>query len=219
MVGDLKVVFHVKRPSDTSLAVAAEALGVRLDDAQAARLARFESLLSERAVDLGMIARSDADRLRERHVLDSLRAAAVLRDADREALDIGSGAGLPGIPVAIASSDVTVRLVEPRRARIAFLELAVERLGLENVAVVPATIETVRLRVDVCLARAFAQLPKAWEAAFPRLRPHGRLVYFAGAGSGTESPEVPAGCSAIEVVPAPRGSVIESAGPLVIMTA
>jgi 16S rRNA (guanine527-N7)-methyltransferase len=208
-------VFHVKRSAD-ALAAAARSVGVPLDDEQLARVVHFEALLSDRAMALGMVARSDARRLRERHILDSLRAAAVTLRSDRDALDVGSGAGLPGIPVAIARPALSVRLVESRRARVAFLELAVERLGLVNVAIIPATVEAVDVLVDLCFARAFAPLGEAWKAARERLRPGGRLVYVAGVG--TEPPERPEDCAAVDVVPAPRGSLIESAGPLVIMT-
>jgi 16S rRNA (guanine527-N7)-methyltransferase len=208
-------VFHVKR-SEEGLAIAARSVGIPLVDDQASSLLEFETLIRDRAVDLGMVARSDSARIRERHILDSLRAAAVTLESDRDALDIGTGAGLPGIPVAIARPGLTVRLVEPRRTRIAFLELALERARIENAVILPASIESVDVDVDLCLVRAFAPLERAWAAARPRLRPGGRLVYFAGAGF--EPPDRPEGCSSIAVVPPPRGSRIESFGPLVIMS-
>ena len=211
---DLKVVFHVKR-SEEALASAARSLGVPLADDQASSLLEFESLL-HKAVDLGMVARGDSGRIRERHVLDSLRAAAVALESDVDALDIGTGAGLPGIPVAIARPTINVRLVEPRRTRVAFLELALERARIENATILSAPIESVDFAVDLCFARAFAPLEQAWGAARPRLRPGGRLVYFAGAG--VERPDRPEGCSSIAVVPPPPGSRIESFGPLVIMS-
>lgn len=212
---DLKVVFHVKR-SEEALASAARSVGVPLVDDQASSLLEFETLLRDRAVELGMVAQSDSARIRERHILDSLRAAAVTLDSDLDALDIGTGAGLPGIPVAIARPALTVRLVEPRRTRVAFLELALERARIENAMILSATIESVGVAVDLCFARAFAPLEQAWAAARPRLRSGGRLVYFAGAG--IERPDRPEGCSSIAVVPPPRGSRIERFGPLVIMS-
>lgn len=187
-----------------------------MDHDQVTRLVAFESLLVNRAVELGLVARSDALRIRDRHILDSLRAAAVALENDVDALDIGAGAGLPGVPVAIARPALTVRLVEPRRTRVAFLELVLERTRLENAAILPTTIEGVDVTADLCFARAFAPLGQAWKAARPRLRPGGRLVYFAGASF--ERPERPEGCSAIDIVSPPAGSRIETLGPLVIMT-
>jgi 16S rRNA (guanine527-N7)-methyltransferase len=208
-------VFHVKRSED-ALANAARSVGVPLVDDQASSLLEFETLLRDRAVDLGMVARSDATRIRERHILDSLRAAAVVLDGDLDALDIGTGAGLPGIPVAIAKPSLTVRLVEPRRTRTAFLELALERARIENALILSATVESVGVEVDLCFARAFAPLEQAWAAARPRLRSGGRLVYFAG--TGFERPDRPEGCSSIAVVPPLPRSRVESFGPLVIMS-
>ena len=96
-------------------------VGVRLDSAQLDRLARYEKLLQRIAIPRGMVARADADRLWERHLLDGLRAAAEVPLAASVA-DVGSGAGVPGIPLAIALQTSRFALVEPRTARAAFLE-------------------------------------------------------------------------------------------------
>ncbi|MEX2202492.1 MAG: 16S rRNA (guanine(527)-N(7))-methyltransferase RsmG [Actinomycetota bacterium] len=195
------------------LSAAAERAGVELSEGASSGLERFEELLRERALPAGLVAAADAGRLRERHILDSLRAVRALRPGDGRALDLGSGAGLPGVVVAIARPTLQVVLVEPRRARVAFLELAVEHLRLPNVSVLAARIEDVDEQVDLCFSRAFAPLPEAWRAAAPRLREGGRLVYFAGAGA--EPPEPPTDASAVKVLESP---LLESSGPLFIMT-
>ena len=197
---------------DNPLRAQAGDLGVVLDPLQVSRLRRFEELLVDRAVPLGAISRSDSARIRERHTLDCLRAAPLVDGID-EAADLGSGAGLPGVVIAIALPQVRMLLIERRPQRAAFLELAVEDLGLSNAAVVAGRVEDVPGDVDVALARAFAPIDEAWARALGILRPGGRLVYFAGAGSAT--PEPPAG-SAIQSVL--RTPVLESAGALVIMT-
>ena len=187
-------------------------LGVALDASRAATLIRYEDLLARRAVPLGVIARSDTTRIRERHILDCLRAAPVVHEVD-VACDLGSGAGLPGIVVAVAEPGVRVLLVESRAKRAAFLEFAVLELGLSNADVVVGRAEELRREVDACFARAFAPLPVAWSIARGILRPGGRLVYFAGAE--LRDPVVPEGAALEAVV---RTAVLESAGPLVIMT-
>jgi len=197
---------------DDLLRAQAGDLGVLLDPAQISRLRRFEELLVERAVPLGAISRSDSARIRERHTLDSLRAVMIVDGVD-EAADLGSGAGLPGVVVAIALPRVRMLLIERRPRRAAFLELAVEELGLPNAAVVAGRVEDVQGDVDVALARAFAPIDEAWARALGILRPGGRLVYFAGAGSAT--PEPPEGFTIQSVL---RTPVLESAGALVIMT-
>jgi len=190
----------------------AREIGVKLDASRADTLLRYEDLLTRRAVPLGAVARSDATRIRERHILDCLRAAPEVHEVD-VACDLGSGAGLPGIVVAVADPLVRVLLVESRAKRAAFLELAVQELGLANAEVVVGRAEELRREVDACFARAFAPLPLAWSVARGILRPGGRLVYFAGAELG--DPAVLDG-AALEVVV--RTPVLESAGPLVIMT-
>jgi 16S rRNA (guanine527-N7)-methyltransferase len=186
-------------------------LAVALDAARAATLLRYEDLLARRAVPLGAVARSDATRIRDRHILDCLRAAPLVH-GDDVVCDLGSGAGLPGIVVAIAEPGVRVLLVESRAKRAAFLELAVEELGLSNARVVVGRAEDVRREVDACFARAFAPLPRTWSVARGVLRPGGRLVYFAGSEFG--DPMAPEGAALEAVV---RTPVLESAGPLVIM--
>jgi len=187
-------------------------LGVTLDTSQAATLLRYEDLLAGRAVPLGAVARSDATRIRARHILDCLRAAPLVHEDDL-ACDLGSGAGLPGIVVAVAEPLVQVLLVESRAKRAAFLEFAVQELRLSNAQVVVGRAEELRRGVDACFARAFAPLPLAWSVARGILRPGGRLIYFAGAELG--EPVVPDGAALEAVV---RTAVLESAGPLVIMT-
>ena len=130
--------------SDTeALRAQAGSLGVALDPSQASRLIRFEELLADRAIPLGVVSRSDATRIRERHILDSLRAAPVVEGADLAA-DLGSGAGLPGVVVAIALPGLRMLLVERRPRRAAFLELAVEELGVANATVFAGRVAEMR---------------------------------------------------------------------------
>lgn len=181
-------------------------------------LASYAELLRNRAIALGLVAESDHDRLWERHIEDCLRATAAFRPEDRVAYDLGSGAGLPGIVLACALPDRTFRLVEPRRRAAAFLELAVERLRVENVELLITRAEELDEPADVATARAFAPLDRAWSTAHRLLRPGGRLVYFAGGGMRDPaaharsmiSPEPPAEVEVIERV--------DSGAPLVIMS-
>jgi 16S rRNA (guanine527-N7)-methyltransferase len=149
-----------------------------------AALRRYAGLLSDKGVALGIVAGSDRDRVWERHIVDSLRAAACVPKGTRIA-DIGSGGGLPGIPLAIARSDLMVHLIEPRLRRVAFLELVVEALGLRNAAIVAARAQDAALSVEVCLARALAPAPEAWDLSELLLAPHGFLLYWAGKSWGS----------------------------------
>lgn len=203
-------------PSAALLSQAHE-LGVELSQQAAASLLGYEDLLRDRASGVGGVSTrdlEDPERLRLRHILDCLRAVRAISDQDRDAYDLGSGVGLPGIVVALARPSLSVRLVEPRRRRVAFVELAIERLRLANVEVLARRAETLTEPADLCFARALAPPDRAWALAEPRLRPTGRLVYFAGA-EGAPSPDEP-GAPAQRLL-APEGPLLESAGPLVIM--
>ena len=145
-----------------------------------AALGHFERLLTTRAVALGAIAPGDRTRIRERHVEDALRALSCVGSTDHLLVDLGSGAGLPGVPLAIALPDRRFVLIESRRRRGAFLELVADELALVNVSVVVGRVQDVAMEADLCLARAFAPQLASWRAAQPILRPGGRLVYFAG---------------------------------------
>lgn len=185
---------------------------------QEAALRAYERLLRERGVEIGLVAASDIDRLGERHIRDSLRAAALLSDADSLVCDIGPGAGLPGLVLAVARPDLRFVLVEPKQRAVGFLEMAVERLGLRNAEILAARVEEVDLAADVATARAFSPLARSWKAGMHVLRPGGRLIYFAGAG--LEDP-VETARSITEPERASSVSVereVADSSPLVIMT-
>ncbi|MCI0636862.1 MAG: class I SAM-dependent methyltransferase [Actinobacteria bacterium] len=186
-------------------------VGVALKRRQADRLIEFEHLLIERAIPDGLVAHSDAPRIRDRHLLDCLRAAPIPAPGER-CYDLGSGAGLPGVVVALTRPDLRVTLVERRAHRVAFLELALEVLGPENAVVLPTALEDIEEPVDLCFARALEPLRRAWASARRLLLPDGRLVYFAG--REPDAAEIPPDAVLQDVLTTP---VLESAGPLVIM--
>jgi 16S rRNA (guanine527-N7)-methyltransferase len=200
--------FHVKHEGWSHIAPSPN---LQTTPAQEALLDAYEDLLARRAVSFGMIASGDADRLRERHLLDGLRAAPLLTSGC-QVVDLGSGAGIPGIPLAIVRPDVSFVLAELRRNRVAFLELVVDSLSLPNVRVHAGDLRSLEPAFDAAVARAFADLEGTWRAASSLLRPRGVVIYWAGAGSDLHS--VPEGVEA-QVW---QRSVLAKTGPLVIMT-
>jgi 16S rRNA (guanine527-N7)-methyltransferase len=183
-----------------------------LSPAQVASLGRYEELLMVQAVPRGMVAASDAGQLHTRHILDSLRAVAHISARAERIVDLGSGAGLPGLPVAVARPDLEVTLAEPRQSRAAFLELAVERLRLPNVRVFPGPAEELDSGFDMCLARGFGDAQRSWVIARDLLGPLGTLIYWAGGTfrKGDTPPDAR--------VLAMGEPTLESGGPIVIMT-
>jgi 16S rRNA (guanine527-N7)-methyltransferase len=171
--------FHVKH-GDVSAPppAAAAAFGDRLDRAQ-----RYAQILAGAGVERGLIGPREADRLWDRHLLNSAALAELLDQDDRIA-DIGSGAGLPGIPLALARPDVRVTLIEPLLRRSDFLGEVVDDLGMD-VTVVRGRAEeqSVRRRVgemDAVVSRAVASLDKLTKWSMPLLRPGGRMLALKG---------------------------------------
>jgi 16S rRNA (guanine527-N7)-methyltransferase len=188
-------------------------LGVHIGATTAERLDRYEQLLLEKALPHGMIGRADRGQLRERHIVDSFRAAPLLGPAPAQVADLGSGAGLPGIPLAIVRTDLTFWLAELRTRRVAFIELAVDDLRLTNVTVFPGKVEDLPGPFEVCLSRAFAEPSRAWTIAEPLLSPSGTLLFWAGRSFDVRS-GTPEGAR-ISVSTAPG---LADAEPVVIMT-
>ncbi len=181
------------------------------------RLRAYEALLREHAPRLGLLSPRDLDRVWERHILDSLRVVSCLQGPGLPVFDLGSGAGLPGVPVAIARPDMRVLLVEPKARRAAFLELVVERLALSNARVHVGSADTVGDRADVVLVRAVAAAAEAWRMAGPLLNRAGRVLYFAGRSWGPEQAAAADGVGADVRVCVPARLAWE--GPVVMMTA
>lgn len=179
---------------------------------EAAALRRYAELLETYAVPRGLIARGDTAHLGERHIADSLRAVPLLEPGDGRAVDLGSGAGLPGIPIAIALPELRVVLAESRRTRIAFLELVVDQLALDNVTVHGARAEALHGGFDIAFARGFADARRTWATAAPLLAGLGRLLYWAGA-SFDPAVDAPPDLH----VDLARAAALESRGPIVIM--
>lgn len=150
----------------------------------------FARLLADTGVEHGLIGPREVPRLWNRHILNCAVIAELIPKSAVVA-DIGSGAGLPGLAVAIARPDVTMHLIEPLHRRTQWLDNSVRQLGLENVTVHRARAEVMAgaAEFDVVTARAVARLAKlaAWSA--PLLRPGGELIALKGASAATEIDE------------------------------
>jgi 16S rRNA (guanine527-N7)-methyltransferase len=146
----------------------------------------FAMNLATHGEPLGLIGPLELPRLWTRHILNSAIVAPLLRPG--RVGDVGTGAGLPGLVLAIARPDVDFVLIEPMERRVAWLNDQVRELGLRNVEVVRARAEEVRLaeQLDQVTARAVSALRKLLPLTAPLLRDGGELVLMKGAGAQAE---------------------------------
>ena len=167
--------------------VAAEVFGERLETIRA-----YAELLAGPGVERGLLGPREVERLWERHILNSVAVGEII-EPDARVIDIGSGAGLPGLPLAIARPDLSVVLVEPMQRRTDFLGEAIAALRL-HVEVVrgraeePAVLTGLK-GADIVTSRAVSDLEKLARWSFPLLRIGGRMLAIKGARASDEVTE------------------------------
>lgn len=181
---DVSVGDDAAAPVEPEPAVAATVFGEGLEGAR-----RYVALLADDGLRRGLIGPRERGRLWTRHVLNCALAAPAIPPEGR-VVDIGSGAGLPGIPLALARPDLRLDLVETLLRRTTFLDEAVALLGLgDRVRVVRARAEDAVATVggaDAVTARAVAPLAKLARWAAPLLRPGGTFLALKGESAAEE---------------------------------
>ena len=148
---------------------------------------RYAGLLAGPGVERGLIGPAEAARLWDRHLLNcAVVAELVPRPATL--VDLGSGAGLPGIVLAMLLPDVRITLLEPMARRVSFLQECVQELDLPNVALHRGRAEDVagQFAADVVTARAVAPLDRLAGLALGLARPGGLILAIKGAGAAQE---------------------------------
>lgn len=161
----------------------AAVFGERVDLAR-----RYARMLAGPGVERGLIGPREAGRLWTRHLLNCAVLAELIPEGAR-VVDIGSGAGLPGIPLALVRQDIQVDLVEPLLRRSVFLTETIAELGLSGCRVVRLRSEDAVPEVagaDVVTARAVAPLARLARWTAPLLRPGGLLLAIKGSSAGEE---------------------------------
>ncbi|NYI05410.1 16S rRNA (guanine(527)-N(7))-methyltransferase RsmG [Allostreptomyces psammosilenae] len=155
---------------------AAKVFGTSLRSAE-----NYAAMLADAGVRRGLIGPREVERLWERHLLNCAVAAEVLPEG-ASLCDVGSGAGLPGIPLALVRPDLRIILLEPLLRRTTFLQEAVDELGLSNVTVCRGRAEEMigRIEVDRVTARAVAPLARLAGWGLPLLRRGGEMVALKG---------------------------------------
>jgi len=147
---------------------------------------RYVDILIDRGIAWGLLGPREAAGIWQRHILNSVAPRSLL-PAGSTVVDVGSGAGLPGIPLALSRPDVEVVLLEPLLRRSTFLQGVIDELGLApRVQVIRARAEDHHVRYDSVVARAVAPLTKLLGWCAPLRSAHGQLLAIKGASAAQE---------------------------------
>jgi 16S rRNA (guanine527-N7)-methyltransferase len=170
-------------------------------------IGRYAQILADAGVERGLIGPREVPRLWDRHLMNCVAVAELIPDRSR-VVDVGSGAGLPGLVLAIARPDLRVTLIEPLLRRTVFLTETVEALALPNVEVLRGRAEdwAGRMSADVVTARAVAPLERLISWCLPLARPGGVMLALKGDSAASELAEV---AKTLRALGAARWDVVE----------
>ena len=146
----------------------------------------YAGILATRGVAHGLLGPREVPRLWDRHLLNCAVVAELIEQRQGTLVDLGSGAGLPGLVLAMVLPDTAVTLLEPMERRCRFLTECVTELGLANVSVLHTRAEDVTISTDVVTARAVAPLPRLAELAVGLVRPGGMVLAIKGRTAAEE---------------------------------
>ena len=152
-----------------------------MSPAQLGQFRKYEQSLREWNARVNLVSRKDLDRLAPYHFLDSLTAAGLI-PSGATVCDVGTGGGLPGIPLKIARDDISLVLVESIHKKALFLEQAVRELGLERTMIRAERAEAIQdLKVDVVVCRLVGKTAEVANWVARLLRPGGRIILYKSA--------------------------------------
>lgn len=185
--------------SAPTLAAGLAELGIDLPDAAQQKLLAFRDLLLKWNKTYNLTALRDPDQAISHHLLDSL--AILPHIGPGPLLDVGSGGGLPGIPLAIARPELSVAMVDTVQKKATFLQQAAIELGLKNVAAHHARIEQLAGQYAQISSRAFAELKLFTDLTRHLLAPGGRWLAMKGVRPDEEIAALPADIVVERIVP------------------
>ena len=173
--------------------LAGEHLGIKINGLQAFQFTAYAQLLHEWNQKYNLTAITDPDEIIVKHFLDSLSCLQVIRDKNTFSLiDIGTGAGFPGIPLKIIRPDISLVLVESVGKKASFCAKVIDSLQLDNTRIIQTRAEEIgrlpdhRERYDWAVARAVAELPVLLEYLLPLVKLNGHILAMKGKDKQSE---------------------------------
>jgi len=159
--------------------------GIMLLADQQDKLKRYKELILDASKNINLVSKGDLERLEELHFADSLAPVNMI-PADSKLADWGSGAGLPGIPLAIARPDIKVTLVESKQKKAAFLLRVIGELQQTNLEVFPDRGENLEERFDLITVRAIGTIIEVLPIVVDHLEENGGVLFYKGPGIDEE---------------------------------
>ena len=174
----------------------AAAAGLSLTDAQIAQFVVYHEMLIDWNTRMNLTALTSPEDVAVKHIIDSLTAYDVaLFDGAKKLIDVGTGAGLPGIPLAVAAPHICVTLMDALQKRVRFLTEVTRAMGLTNTACIHARAEEAarqpahREHYDIAVSRAVARMPVLLSYTLPLVRVGGTLLALKGRAYAEEAAE------------------------------
>lgn len=173
-------------------------------------IVKFAAFLGTAGIERGLIGPREGEKIWDRHIFNSLPVISLIPEGS-SVIDIGSGAGLPGIPIALARPDLSVTLIEPLQRRVDFLNEAVHGL---DITVLRGRAQDFKIKADYVTARAVAPLEKLKEIGWHLVKKGGALLAIKGESAAEEVSKVAnAHLYEIELEGLPLGRVISLQKP------
>lgn len=177
------------------------------------QIGAYADFLTSAGIERGLIGPKEGDIIWERHIFNCLPVLSLIPKGVK-VIDIGSGAGLPGIPIALARPDLTVVLLEPLQRRVDFLNEALGIIESDNVTVFRGRAQDVKTKSEVVTARAVAPMEKLIIITRHLLKPGGVLLAIKGESAQEEAMRVPGTqFHEIDMDDLPQGRVISLRKP------
>lgn len=190
-------------PGSDKLRMRAAAMGVALTAEMADKLLAYQALMIKWNRTYNLTAIRDPEEMLAHHLLDSLVVAPLLPHGQMTLADVGSGGGLPGIPLAIARPEIAVTLIETSSKKSAFQQQVKIELGLKNVSIYSGRVEEYKDKqsFDGVISRAFAELKDFVNWSGDLAKPEGRLYAMKGVYPDDEVAALPSGWKVLNSQP------------------